>query len=180
MQGRPLGEDPDTFPVVTSESGRELIAGGGVFPDLDIANDTLTVLEREFLSLAAAAGLPIALRIAEYAFMQAEKRTDEGAEPGIYTEDFEAFLSVLAEEGVRQAFLDDPQIREYLKWRMEARIAERMGRVGRSMEIRAERDPVLAEAIMLLTDVNNPAALFTAADLRKEVLQGGDVDGSSR
>ena len=170
MQGRPLEEDPDTFPIVTSASGRELIAGGGVFPDLSIANDTLTISEREFLSSAAADGLPIALRIAEHAFMQAEKRSSQGGEPAIYAEDFERFLSVLAEEGVQETFLDDPQIREYLKWRMEARISERMGRMGRSMEIRSERDPALAEALALLTGASSPAALFTAADLRKQVL----------
>ena len=180
MQGRPLEEDPDTFRVVTSKSGRELVAGGGVFPDLEISNDTLTTLEREFLSVAAADGLPIALRIAEHAFSQAEKRTDEGAEPEINPEDFEDFLVALVEEGVRQSFLDDPDIREYLEWRISARIAERMDRMGRAMEIRSGRDPVLAEAIALLTEAESPATLFTAANRRKEALRGREVGGAGR
>ncbi|HIF07734.1 MAG TPA: S41 family peptidase, partial [Gemmatimonadetes bacterium] len=62
-QGNPLPEDPDDFPIVTTESGRELVAGGGVFPDLAIANDTTTLIEREFLSQIASAGVPVAQRI---------------------------------------------------------------------------------------------------------------------
>ncbi len=177
MQGRPLDEDPDTFRVVTSKSGRSLVAGGGVFPDLAIANDTLTSLEREFLSVTAADGVNLALRIAEHAFSQAEKRTDEGAEPGVNAEDFEAFLVALSGEGVPQSFMDSPEIREYLEWRLATRIADRMGRTGRSMEIRAQRDPVLAEAIALLTEAGSPAELYAAADRRKEVLEARELPG---
>ena len=177
MQGRPLDEDPDTFRVVMSQSGRSLVAGGGVFPDLAIANDTLTSLEREFLSVTAADGVNLALRISEHAFNQAEKRTDEGAEPGVNAEDFEAFLVSLSGEGVPQSFMDSPEIREYLEWRLATRIADRMGRTGRSMEIRAQRDPVLAEAIALLSEAGSPAELYAAADRRKDVLDAQPPGG---
>ena len=177
MQGRPLDEDPDTFRVVTSQSGRSLLAGGGVFPDLTIANDTLTSLEREFLPVTAAEGVNVALRIAEHAFSQAEKRTDEGAEPGVNAGDFEAFLVALSGEGVPQSFMDSPEIREYLEWRLATRIADRMGRTGPSMEIRAQRDPVLAEAIALLSEAGSPAELYAAADRRKDILDAREPPG---
>ena len=68
-QGNPMPEDPDTFPVITTQGGRELVAGGGVFPDLEIRNDTLTILEREFTSQAATARVPLSLRIEEFSFV---------------------------------------------------------------------------------------------------------------
>ena len=39
-----------------------------------------------------------------------------------------------------------------------------MDRIGQAMEIRALRDPVLAEALRLLDSVETQAELFTAAD----------------
>jgi len=45
------------------------------------------------------------------------------------------------------------------------------------MEIRAQRDPVLAEAIALLTEAGSPAELYAAADRRKEVLEARELPG---
>jgi hypothetical protein len=39
-----------------------------------------------------------------------------------------------------------------------------MDRIGQAMEIRALRDPVLAEALRLLDEVETQAELFAAAD----------------
>jgi len=39
-----------------------------------------------------------------------------------------------------------------------------MDRIGQAMEIRALRDPVLAEALRLLEEVGTQAALFAAGD----------------
>ncbi len=162
-QGRPLPEDPDTFPVVTTKSGRNLVAGGGIFPDLEIANDTLTLIEREFLSQAARDQVPLVLRIEEFAFSQADSRRNTGEAPGVDPSDFEAFLDALSEEGVEARYVESQVIGDYLEWRVSARVAERMEQMGRSMEIRSERDPVLAEAIRLLGDASTQSELFTAA-----------------
>ncbi len=162
VQGRPIPENPDTFPVVTTKAGRELIAGGGIFPDLEIANDTLTLAEREFISQAARDQIPLVLRIEEFAFAQADARRDVGEEPGVDPVEFEAFLDALSEEGVEEQYIEDPTIREYLEWRVAVRVAERMERMGRSMEIRSQRDPVLAEAIRLLGDARTQSDLFAA------------------
>ena len=39
--------------------GRSLINGGGVFPDLEIQDDTLTLSEREFIRAANEAQFPL-------------------------------------------------------------------------------------------------------------------------
>ena len=173
VQGRALPENPDSFPVVTTKAGREVTGGGGVFPDLEIANDTLTLVEREFISQAARDEVPLVLRIEEFAFSQADARRSDGREPGVDPVELEAFLDALAEEGTEERYVREPGIREYLEWRVGARVAERMDRMGRSMEIRSERDPVLAEAIRLLGEVRTQAELFAAAAGHA----GGDSEG---
>ncbi len=163
-RGNPLPEDPDTFPVITTQGGRELVAGGGVFPDLEIRNDTLTILERQFISQAAGARVPMNLRIEEFAFNESERLRAEGRDPAIDPATCEDFLTGLAEEGAERRFLDDSEVRGYLEYQIVQRIARRMDMMGRAMELRARRDPVLAEAIRLLGEVETQAELFAAVD----------------
>ncbi|MCH7855851.1 MAG: S41 family peptidase [Gemmatimonadetes bacterium] len=163
-QGNPLPEDPDTYPVVTTRGGRELVAGGGVFPDLEIRNDTLTLFEREFISQTDNAGVPLSPRIEEFSFDQSQKLRAEGSDPVMDPVAFEDFLTGLAEEGADRTLLDNSEVREYLEYLVGERIARRMDRLGRAMELRALRDPVLATALQLLGEVETQEELFAAAD----------------
>ena len=163
-QGNPLPEDPDTYPVVTTRGGRELVAGGGVFPDLAIRNDTLTLFEREFISQTDNAGVPLNPRIEEFSFDQSQKLRAEGSDPVMDPVAFEDFLTGLAEEGADRTLLDNSEVREYLEYLVGERIARRMDRLGRAMELRALRDPVLATALQLLGEVETQEELFAAAD----------------
>jgi carboxyl-terminal processing protease len=163
-QGNPLPEDPDTYPVITTRGGRELVAGGGVFPDLEIRNDTLTILEREFISQTDNAGVPLSPRIEEFSFEQSQKLLAEGGDPVLDPVAFEDFLTGLAEEGADRTLLDSDEVRAYLEYQVGQRIARRMDRLGRAMELRALRDPVLATALQLLGEVETQEELFAAAD----------------
>ena len=163
-QGNLLPEDPEIFPVVTTEGGRELVGGGGVFPDIEIRNDTLTIIEREFTSQAAGARVPMNLRIEEFAFDQSEKLRAEGANPMIDPAAFEDLLAGLADAGVDRTYLDNDEVRGYLEYLIIQRIAIRMDLMGRAMEFRAQRDPVLAEAVRLLGENETQAELFAAAN----------------
>ena len=165
VQGRILPEDPDTFPVVTTPGGRVLSGGGGVFPDLTIPNDTLTTNERTFLSQMAQKQIPFDLRIEEFAFDQSEKNRREGSnEPTLYLVDFEAFVSALEQESQTDDSLITNEIHDYLKWRILPRIAQRMDMLGRSIELRLERDPVLSEALRLLISAQQQSDLFNTPD----------------
>jgi len=170
-QGNPLPENLDTIPVITTPGGRELMAGGGVFPDLEIRNDTLTLLEREFTSQAAAAEVPLSLRLEEFSFSQSEKLRAEGRDPAIDPTAFEEFLTGLEEEGADRTYLDDTEVRDYLEYLIVRRIARRMDRIGLALDFRARRDPVLAAAIQLLSEVETQAELFAAADRFEEASQ---------
>jgi carboxyl-terminal processing protease len=165
--GRPLPEDPDTFRVVTTPGGREVTAGGGVFPDLPIPNDTLTLREREFLSQSAEANYPLALRIEELAFAQADERRRSGDDPYLEPGAFDEFMTAMTTEGIEQQFVDDAGIRDYVEWRVNVRLSDRMDRRDVSLEWRRSRDPVLDESIRLLQRADSQVSLFSAANLRK-------------
>jgi carboxyl-terminal processing protease len=163
-RGNLLPEDPEIFPVVTTEGGRELVGGGGVFPDIEIRNDTLTIIEREFTSQAAGARVQINLRIEEFAFDQSEKLRAKGADPIIDPAAFEDLLAGLADAGVDRTYLDNDEVRGYLEYLIIQRIAIRMDLMGQAVEFRAQRDPVLAEAVRLLSENETQAELFAAAN----------------
>jgi len=167
QQGRPLPEDPTTFPTVVTQGGRELSAGGGIFPDLEVKNDTLKTVERVFLSQAARDSVQLALRIEEFAFDLATELDRHNAEPLLDEVAFEQFVDGIAEEGGDlKTQISDPSVRGYLRWRVLVRMTDRMGRLGESLTIRAERDPGLAEAIRLLGEVDTQPELFGVVDKR--------------
>ncbi|MCH7563360.1 MAG: PDZ domain-containing protein [Gemmatimonadetes bacterium] len=167
QQGRPLPEDPESFPTVVTAGGRELSGGGGIFPDLVIQADTLKTVERVFLSQAARDSVPLGLRIEEFAFGIATRLNEDGAGPALDEGDFRSFADGLAEEGTLKEQLDDPVVLDYLRWRVMVRMTDRMGRLGESLKIRAERDAVLAEAIRLLGEVETQPELFAMVDKRE-------------
>src|SRR5690606_33024126 len=121
--GRPLPEDVDTFPRIRSEAGRDLVAVGGIFPDVSIADDTLTVAERDLLQGAIDADVPLPQRIAEFGFSQAQALTARGAEPTVDDAAFRAFLDDLVAEGLDRALLEAEGIEDYLRWRAALSVA---------------------------------------------------------
>lgn len=161
--GRPLEEDVDTFPTVNSAGGRELVAAGGIFPDLEVPYDTLTLAERDLLTQAAEAEVPLPLRIAEFGFAEARALEDQGRGPEIREDAFEEFMDQLEAEGVSRDLLDADDSQRYLRWRTRISIADRMDRLGSSVGFRMERDAVLAEAYRLLLDSSTQTDLFAAA-----------------
>lgn len=161
--GRPLSEDSTAFPLFTTEAGRELKGGGGVFPDLEIDGDTLLAIERRLLEEATAAEFPLGLRLAEIGFDRAQAVENNGAEATITEQMLEEFIAELRDAGVPDATLDDPSARSYLLWRLEIVLSQRMDDDGRLLRFRIQRDPVLAEAVRLLREADDQAELFRLA-----------------
>ncbi len=170
-QGRPIQEDVDTLPRVQTPSGRSLIAGGGVFPDLVIEDDTLRVAERDLIRRTNEIEFPLGLRITEFGFSVAAARRESGAEPGLTEAEFETFIDSLAEEGLDAELLQDPDVRDYLFWRAEMAVAQRMDDVGAEAEFRSRRDPVLTEAIRLLQITSTQEELLRTVDAMPEATQ---------
>lgn len=163
-QMRPIDEDLDTLPRVTTAMGRSLINGGGIFPDREIGDDTLRIAERELLQATNEAEFPLQLRIAEFGFREAAARREAGEDPDVRPEEFEAFLGDLVAEGLEAQRLEDPVVRDYLFWRAQIATAQRIGDIGAEADFRTVRDPVLTEAIRLLEGVSTQTELMRAVD----------------
>lgn len=164
MEMRPVAEDPDTFPRVTTPGGRTLVNGGGVFPDLHIAEDTTTLAERELLRVAAEKEIPINVRIAEFSFQVAKELRDAGAPPTLDGQRFDSFVEELIQAGIPREVVDAPGVRDFVNWRTRMTIAARMDAVGREADFRLERDPALREAVRMLGAASSQGDLFRAVD----------------
>jgi len=168
-EGRPLPEDLDTLPRVTTAGGRTLVAGGGIFPDLEIVDDTLRTVERELLEEAEELEIPLTQRIAEFSFQQAQRRKSSGdISADIPREEFLAFIERLRGEGLPGTLLDDPAVQSYLKWRTTVVLADRLANLGAAARTRMERDPTLAEAVRLLEAARTQQELYAAAQAAAE------------
>jgi len=178
--GRPLDEEVDTFPTVRSEHGRELVAAGGIFPDLTVPYDTLTLRERELLQTAAEMEVPLPLRIAEFGFAEAQVLMAEGSEPRLREEAFAGFVTSLGEQGLPSELLDDPEVLRYLSWRARISVADRMVRLGASATTRMERDAVLAEAVRLMRTHPSQADLLAEAARLETRVSGAVGAGGGR
>jgi carboxyl-terminal processing protease len=164
-QFRPIAEDLDTFPRVNTAQGRSLINGGGIFPDLALADDTTTLVERELIRAVNEQKVPLGLRLAELGFEAAGARRDEGTEdPALTDEEFDGFIARLVEEGLSEDQLSDEGVRTYLRWRGRITVAQRMDDLGAEADIRMERDPVLSKAVRLLLNSTSQVQLFEAAE----------------
>lgn len=174
-QMRPLPEDLDTFPRVTTPAGRSLLNAGGIFPDLEVAEDTLTLKERELLRAAGEAQFPLGLREAEFGFEIATRIRETGGPIAIDEEQFQDFLHDLVEGGLPSDVVLDPSVQDFLRWRALLTVAQRVDDVGSEAQIRMTRDLVLTEAVRLLGEGETQADLFAAVDHRKEA--AGEVGG---
>lgn len=171
MEMRPIEEDLDTFPRVSTPEGRSLLKGGGIFPDLAIDEDTLTLAERELLRVAGEQEVPLGVRLAEFAFDLAKDLRASGGTAVVDEARFDAFIDGLVTSGIPREAMDAPGVRDYLHWRTRMAVAARMDDIGREADFRMERDPVLTEAVRLLRSATSQGDLFRAAG--DEVAQRG-------
>jgi carboxyl-terminal processing protease len=163
-QGAPLPEDSASWATVVTAQGRQLVNGGGIFPDLEIEEDTLLLPEQELVRVANELEFPLNLRVTEFGFRTASARRAANEPPDVTNAEFDAFMTQLVTEGLPANLASDPTVRNYLRWRSRISVAQRMRDVGAEHDVIAERDPVLAEAIRLLTTNDTQAGLFTAID----------------
>jgi carboxyl-terminal processing protease len=163
-QMRLLEQDVSSLPHVTTPGGRDLIDGGGIFPDLTIAGDTLRLPEQEFIRTVSESQFPLGTRLQELGFGVAAAHLAAHEPPSLNEEQFDGFVSSLVEQGLPADLLADPMVQEYLRWQAEIAVAVRMNDVGAEADVRAQRDRVLSEAIRLLSAADSQADLFREAD----------------
>jgi carboxyl-terminal processing protease len=163
-QMRPLEEDIASLPRITTAGGRDLVDGGGIFPDIAIQGDTLRLPEQELVRVVSETQYPLGQRLQELGFSVGAALRADNLPPALGEEDFRSFLISLVEDGLPADLVADPMVEEYLRWQGELAVAQRMDDVGAEAEVRSQRDKVLAEAIRLLSTSTTQADLFRAAE----------------
>ncbi|MBM4183871.1 MAG: S41 family peptidase [Gemmatimonadetes bacterium] len=171
-QGQLLPENAAVHPIVATPQGRELVNGGGIFPDLDIVEDTLNLREQELVRVTGESQFPLNLRVMEYGFELASVRRETKSDDDVTDAEFETLMSRLADEGLVANLVADPDIRAYLRWRARIALWQRMDDVGAEAGVLAERDRALSEAIRLLSSHTTQTELFQAVDASSTAARG--------
>jgi carboxyl-terminal processing protease len=175
IQARPLDERLDTFPTVRTPLGRELYATGGIFPDLELVTDTLTLAEQQLHRAAGEAEVQLGVRIQEFAFEEAQALRDAGEEPGVREDAFDAFVARLIEEGVPASAVENPEAEAYLRWKARHATAIRID-LAASTTIFMERDRALATAVRLLGESSSQRDLFVRAEAIRSATASASAD----
>ena len=161
--GNLLAEKLDTFPPVTTPAGRVLKAGGGIFPDLSVDMDSLSAAERELISVANDKKVPLPLREAEASFARAKALREAHQPASVDDATMEAYMNGLKGAGIPAEIADKPEVRSYLRWRLNVAVADRLGSVADATVARMRRDAVLTRAVELMRGAQTQTDLFTEA-----------------
>ncbi len=161
--GRPIEVADPIVEEFRSVGGRALRGGGGVFPDLELVEDTLSASAQELPLAAVEAEIPLGRRIQEAAFAVSRSIRETGEIPDEFPEaDFDAFVQALVEEGIPEETMNEESL-GYLRWQVEGQMYARIENEARYLEVRSERDTVLAAAVRLLTEAGRQEDLFVLA-----------------
>ncbi|MEX0935861.1 MAG: S41 family peptidase [Gemmatimonadota bacterium] len=177
-------------PRFRSAGGRTILGGGGVFPDLEVGNDTLSAAEQRFMTATVDAEIPLTTRIQEAALDAGQAMRDSGA---LESEDLvdvrlpegtvDTFVAALVEGGLGEELVTE-ETREYLRWRLEMAFYSRLQLERNALEVRSQRDTVLRTALRLLNAASDQAELFSLAteeqnELNATQARATGADGSS-
>jgi carboxyl-terminal processing protease len=170
--------EPDSIPQFVSVGGRQLLGGGGVFPDLEILSDTLSSAEQAFLNAAIEAEFPLQTRMQEAAFAAATGARDAGdGDPLVFpVEVLDDLFVAISEVEVLDELLTG-EAKDYIAWRTEVVFHQRIGQDNRGLEVQSERDTVLQTAVRLLQTAEDQAGLFALALAENEArAQAGSTE----
>lgn len=149
-------------PVLTA-AGRELPAGGGIFPDLEVESRFLEE-ELRLLNNANEARVSFAVRIQEYAFELAKQALAKGEVEVLPSSAFDDLAAGLVEAGMDPEIVQDPVARAYLDRRTQLLYLYRADAPALRLLVQAERDEALAEALRLARSARTRGELFTLID----------------
>jgi carboxyl-terminal processing protease len=180
-EGRAI--EPDSIPVFTSQAGRALLGGGGVFPDVELGRDTLTTAEQEFVSSAVEKEIPLEVRIREAALEATHGPRERGTVPeSLPPEALDGLTRKLLDAGLPESALTSEAL-AYLAWRLEVEFFQRLEPSDpalktearrRAREARSQRDEGLATAVRLLSQARTQEHLFQLAALEPGAVRAQD------
>lgn len=156
-------EDEAQRPLVKTAKGRALQSGGGVFPDLLVEDAFLKPEERALLGAANDAGVSLFVAIEEYAFEQAKQALAADRIEPLSVESMDELIASLEATGIPTGVVRNPVASAYVHWRTRIRYLNRAGARHLALDVQAERDNVLAQALELAKAATTQEALFAAS-----------------
>ena len=179
--GTLAAENLDTIANVATPTGRALKAGGGIFPDLMIEEDTVSTTVRELIAAVNEKQIQLALREAEASFGRAQTLRDGRQAPSVDDATFDAYVKGLVDAGLPADLVAKPEIQTYLRWRLYVSVADRLENFPAATVARMERDNVLSRAVEMMRNATTQQDLFTAAARAKaEATANGGRAGDQR
>ena len=162
--GTPVPETEEDLGWVETASGRRLRTGGGVFPDLVVEQDPPKPEELALLNQAAELEVPIGVMVREYALDLATEALRNGVVERLPSSAFDALAHSFVELGMDAEVVQNAVAREYLDRWTQLRYLYRADERELYLEVLAEEDRVLAEALRLARGSGTRAELFAMVD----------------
>ncbi|HUP88362.1 MAG TPA: S41 family peptidase, partial [Longimicrobiales bacterium] len=150
-------------PAYKTDSGRTVLGGGGINPDITVKPDTLTVNERSFYELAQKQAQQY--RNASFAYAVKYKKAHPNAAVNFQVTDAElnGFYDQLVAGGVKIPREVFDRARSAIAEDLAADIAYSLGGQEKWRERVNLRSPEIGVALQLLRKANSPQSLFNAA-----------------
>jgi carboxyl-terminal processing protease len=149
-------------PVFKSDAGRTVYGGGGITPDVIVADDTLSTNEQEFLRSIAAKGQIVQTELESYAFELKGTVKPNFVAPASWTAELERRLTA---KGVKIDAKYDGAASRLLGRELEHRVARLAFGDFAAKEREVPTDRQLKEAMALLEKAATQRELFTVARL---------------
>lgn len=158
---RPEAEEIEWVETV---AGRRLQTGGGVFPDVEVAQIPPRPEELALMNQAGELQVPIGVMVQEYALELAKEALRADSVERLATSAFDGLARTLVEAGMDAEIVENPVARNYLNRWTQLRYLQRARASELSLAVLAEEDRVLAEALRLARAARTPGDLFALVD----------------
>jgi carboxyl-terminal processing protease len=160
-----LASLPDTVakPVYRTDSGRQVLGGGGIIPDVLVMADTLTTRETEVIREVDRSGPLFQTAVFNFAVRYLQENPDLQPDFRIGPEDMERFRGLLRETGVPLSSTQFQRLGRFVRFQLEREIAlQAWGEAGEFRRV-MDTDRVLQRTLTLLRDSGTTSDLLRLA-----------------
>jgi carboxyl-terminal processing protease len=160
-----LASLPDTVakPIYRTDSGREVLGGGGIIPDVLVMADTLTTRESEVIREVDRSGPLFQTAVFNFAVRYLQEDPELQPDFRIGPEDMERFRGLLGESGVPLSPAQFQRLGRFVRFQLEREIAlQAWGEAGEFRRM-MDSDRVLQRTLTLLRDSGTTSDLLRLA-----------------
>lgn len=156
---------PDTVakPAFHTDSGRRVLGGGGIVPDVLVMPDTLTTREMSAVRELDRSGGSFQTAVFNFAVLYLQEHPDLQRDFRIGPSDLETFRSVLKATDVDLSASQFQRLNRFIRFQLEREIALKAWGEAGEFERMVDSDRVIQRALALLRDSGDTADLLQLA-----------------